>query len=98
MKEPSGIPYDGMLTTNEIKDLLSMYITPFRDMCIRTSEQSEVKISKGRAISLMLDKLSKVQLNELINQLYLMRKKRQNELCYIQYILIAILGRERQTG
>jgi hypothetical protein len=84
---------DNQLTTFEIKDLLNLYITPFKDMSINTSEEP-VTISRTKAISLLLDRLNKKQLYELLNQLQLIHKKNLNDLSYIQYILIAVMSQE----
>ncbi|MGD6894373.1 hypothetical protein [Bacillus infantis] len=84
---------DNQLTTFEIKDLLTLYITPFKDMCINTPEES-VRINRTKAINLLLERLSKKQLYELLNQLQLIHKKNQNDLYYIQYILIAVMSLE----
>ncbi|MGD6842928.1 hypothetical protein ACQCVH_10465 [Bacillus infantis] len=84
---------DNHLTTFEIKDLLTVYITPFKDMCINTPEESVI-INRTKAINLLLERLNKKQLYELLNQLQLIHKKNLNDLYYIQYILIAVMSRE----
>ncbi|RFU61508.1 hypothetical protein [Bacillus sp. V59.32b] len=89
----STYKYDDMLTTNEIKDLLGIYISPFKEMEIKSNVR-EVTISKTKAINLLCDNLSKEQLNDLLLQLELVSKKNLDDYVYMKYILTGVLDNQ----
>ncbi|WP_419882989.1 hypothetical protein ACN6MY_04945 [Peribacillus sp. B-H-3] len=79
------------LTTNEMKDLLTLYISPFKEMAIKANRKEHIKISKTKAINLLLTHLSKEQLNDLLVNLQYISKKNLNDCMYLQYILTGIV-------
>jgi hypothetical protein len=92
-KSLSSIP-DSRLSLNEIKDLLELYITPFKEMVIKFNTKKHMKISKTKAINILIATLNKEQLSDLLNQLQLINKKRWSDTIYLKYILTGLLFTE----
>ncbi|WP_409295750.1 hypothetical protein V1498_20005 [Peribacillus sp. SCS-26] len=90
------LPYDPgtRLTRNELKDILDDCITGFRDLEIKVPGQEEVRLSKVRATKILLDRLEKDQLIEIINQLYLINLRNSSELSFLKFILTGLLSEQ----
>ncbi|MCI1591428.1 MAG: hypothetical protein LKH79_12890, partial [Heyndrickxia oleronia] len=64
----STIEYSSVrISLNQMKDLLYKYILPLNELNIRLSDGEQIQISSETLINLLLTKLSRNQLLELIH-------------------------------
>ncbi|WP_026694335.1 hypothetical protein [Peribacillus kribbensis] len=84
------------LTRNELKDILENCISSFKDLEIKVAEHNEVKLSKVRATNILVDRLKKDQLVEIIKQLYLINMRNSDEISFLKFILTGLLSEQAE--
>ncbi|MBU5212680.1 hypothetical protein [Heyndrickxia oleronia] len=87
----STIEYSSVrISLNQMKDLLYKYILPLNELNIRLSDGEQIQISSETLINLLLTKLSRNQLLELIHMFQIINSRKSNIKHYLEYILHGI--------
>ncbi|GIN39088.1 MULTISPECIES: hypothetical protein [Heyndrickxia] len=87
----STIEYSSVrISLNQMKDLLYKYILPLNELNIRLSDGEQIQISSETLINLLLTKLSRNQLLELIHMFQIIDSRKSNIKHYLEYILHGI--------
>ncbi|OOP66011.1 hypothetical protein BWZ43_23225 [Heyndrickxia oleronia] len=87
----STIEYSSVrISLNQMKYLLYKYILPLNELNIRLSDGEQIQISSETLINLLLTKLSRNQLLELIHMFQIINSRKSNIKHYLEYILHGI--------
>ncbi|MBS4174142.1 hypothetical protein [Bacillus sp. FJAT-49736] len=81
------------LSNNQIKELLQQHIEPFSTITIRISQQEKKELTRAEVITKLMEELKRNEIVEMIHHLYLINKRKSNNIPYVKFILKGLISK-----